>query len=355
LPSSTVDTFLACSVMILLVLSAMVGTSKLLTPYLYDLSNRDEAERFEQLATHILLSSGAPSNWGQSRNTIPTNLGLAKADSPMPYELDIDKVSRLNRENAYSLAYSKLWEAFGAKDAVFQIEVKPLFDVSISPISSSTLGNQTVYEFEIATKKAGMPVGADLSGYAVVQSFVDRAKSSTSSSGVGFLSASIPNSVNGTVLLTVFARAKANAQMVSFNTFAFVHNSSAPLVNGTFTKLSPLNHFLNASLLYSTIEILKAQIFTFNYNFSLIEKTHEVQSVEYLVPNLLDSSPMIMVLTGHNGSDSFAEWVSYPHLPFQIGASFNNSIAGTKIVSRSHIVTINAALYEVITKWAGTE
>jgi hypothetical protein len=100
--------------------------------------------------------------------------------------------------------------------------------------------------------------------------------------------------------------------------------------------------------------ILKAQVFTFNYNFSLVEQTRESQSAEYSIPRLLDSSPMIMVLTGYNGSSSFAEWVSYPQLPLQIGADFSQSIAGSKIVSQSHIVTINSALYEVVTKWGGT-
>jgi hypothetical protein len=64
---------------------------------------------------------------------------------------------------------------------------------------------------------------------------------------------------------------------------------------------------------------------------------------------------MIMVLTGYNGSMSFAEWVAYPQLPIQIGANFTESIARSKIVSLNYIVTINQALYEVVTKWGGTE
>jgi len=63
---------------------------------------------------------------------------------------------------------------------------------------------------------------------------------------------------------------------------------------------------------------------------------------------------MIMALTGLNGSSSFAEWVSYPQLPLQVGSDFSQSIAGAKIVSQIHIVTINFALYEVATKWGGT-
>jgi hypothetical protein len=340
--------------MIILVLSAMAGASKLMAPYLNDLSHRNCAERFLQLASHILLSTGTPSNWGRMRETVPSSLGLAKADSLLPYELDIDKVSRLNSENAYSLTYPELWESLGIEGVAFQLEVRTLFELSIDLISNQTQGNETIYEFEVVTEKFGTPVPSELSGYVVVKEFVDRVNSSTSSNGVGSFPISIPNSVNGTALLLVFAKAKASSQIVAFNVYAFGHNSAAPSPNAIFARLSPLNYVLNASFAYQNMVILKAQVFTFNYNFSLVEQTRGSQSAEYSIPRLLDSSPMIMVLTGYNGSSSFAEWVSYPQLPLQIGADFSQSIAGSKIVSQSHIVTINSALYEVVTRWGGT-
>jgi hypothetical protein len=114
-----------------------------------------------------------------------------------------------------------------------------------------------------------------------------------------------------------------------------------------------LNHVLNATFNYPSTEILKAQVFTFNYNFSLTESAQGEQTVEYDIPRLLDPSPMIMALTGLNGSSSFAEWVSYPQLPLQIGSDFGESTTGAKIVSQTMIVTINHALYEVTTKWGG--
>jgi len=352
LPSSTIDTFLACSIMIILTLSAMVGTSKIMAPYLNDLSQRDDSERFQELASHILLHTGNPTNWGQIRDTAPNSLGFA-AGTSLPYELDIDKISRMNRENVFSLTYPQLWEALGTQDVAFQIEVRTLFDLSVNMISNSSQGNQTTYEFMVTTLKSGMPISANLVGYVALKDFVEKAMPSTNSSGVGSFSVNIPNSLNGTALMVVLARAQVNPQMVSFKTYSFGHNSLPPFPNRTFTRLSPLDYILNASLVYSTAEILKARVFTYDYNFSLTEKAHGVQTREYYIPHLLDSSPTIIVLTGTNGSTSFAEWVAYPQLPLQIGANFNESIAGSKIVSKSHIVTINSALYEVITKWGG--
>ena len=168
--------------MVILALSAIVGTSKVTTPYLNGLSNRDDAERFQQLASYVLLSAGHPSNWGQLGEAVPSTLGLAKADTGQDYELDIDKVTRLNNRSIYSLTYSQLWEALGTRDVVFQVEVKTLFDVSTKLISSSIQGDQTSYEFQIVTSKSGMPISTELCGYVTVDNFVNRTMSSTSSS-----------------------------------------------------------------------------------------------------------------------------------------------------------------------------
>jgi len=340
--------------MVILALSAIVGASKVTTPYLNGLSSRDDAERFQQLASYVLLSTGTPSNWGQSSGTFPSRLGLAKENSEQNYELDIDKVTRLNSRNIYSLIYSQIWDALGATDVAFQLEVRTLFEVSIRLASNSTRGDQTSYEFEITTKKSGMPISTELCGYVAVRNFVNKTASFTSSNGIGSFTIGIPNWISGAALFLVTARAKTNPQIVSFDIYSFGHNSQTPLPNGTFTSLSPLAYVLKASFISSGTEIMSASIFTFNYNFSLAEKAAGVQSKEYTIPCILDSSPMVMVLTGHNASTSFAEWVPYPQLPLQVGMDFSQSVAGSKIVTQSHIVTINQALYEVVTKWGGT-
>ncbi len=339
--------------MILLALSAMVGTSKLMTPYLTDLAQRDDTGRFQHLASHLLLTTGTPTNWGQLAGSVPSSLGLAKGGALQSYELDIDKVTRLNSENIYSLAYSELWQALGVKDASFYIEIRTLFQLSIELISNSTQGNQSVYEFEITASKSGLPISTRLHSYVVLRDFVNKTMSSTSSDGVGTFEIGIPNSINGTALLLVFAQARVNPQMVSLGTYSFGHNSDDPLPNGAFTRLGPLDYVLNATLRYASVEVSKAQIFTFSYNFSLSVKTQGAQTIEYSVPRLLDVSPIVMVLTGVNGSTSFAEFVSYPQVPLQIGADFDESIAGSRIAVYRHTVTVNSALYEVVTKWGG--
>jgi hypothetical protein len=351
MPASSIDTFLACSIMIVLVLSAIVSTSNTLRPSIDELLHGNDAERFQQLAQHLLLSEGAPANWGSRYDVIPDSLGLADSASSQPYQLDIDKVSRLNNQNIYSLSYSQLWQSFGISDASFRIEIKTLFNLSTTLISTTNGVNDTTYQFEIYAEKSGAPVLAYLHSYVVVRDYVNNFASSTSSNGHSSILVTIPNSLNGTALLLTFAKAESNPQIVAYDVYTFSHNSSEPSPNRTFAELNPLNYVLNVTFTYPNEEVLKTLVFTYNYNFSLIEKNRNAQSAEYNIPRLLDASPMLLVITGLNQSTSFAEWSPYPQVPLETGADFDESTSGVKTVSFSHIVTINGALYEIVTKW----
>lgn len=353
MPASSIDTFLASSIMIVLVLSAIAGTAKLVSPYIDDLTHKNDDERFQKLALQMLLSKGTPSNWGQTRNVVPESLGFASASSSLPYELDIDKVCRLNSQNIYSLTYSQLLESFGVDDLSFQIVMEFLFSVSINLSSTQTLENGTVYTFEVRTEKAGMPVSADLHGFCVVDDLVANNASSTSSSGFGSIQFQIPNSVNGTALAVIFAKAEANQRILAVNATSFAHNSSTPYPNSTFTRLSPLDSSLNVSLNYPNMQILTVKAFTYDYSFDLTQIAQGNQTAEYEIPRFVDSSSTVLVLTGLNGTTLWAEWVAYPQLPLQIGVDFQQSYAGEKIASFSYIVSINGVLYEFTAKFGG--
>jgi len=353
MPASSIDTFLACSIMIVLVLSAIVSTSNTLRPSMDELLHRNDAERFQQLAQHLLLYKGAPTNWGSLCDVVPDSLGLADSASSQPYQLDIDKVSRLNSYNIYSLSYSQLWQSFSVSDASFRVEIKTLFNLSTSLISTTSGVNETTYQFEVYAEKSGTPVLAYLHSYVVVRDYVNNFASSTSSNGHSSILVTIPNSLNGTAILLTFAKAESNSQIVAYDVCTFRHNSSEPSPNRTFTRLNPLNYVLNVTFTYPSEEVLKTQVFTYNYNFSLIEKNRSAQTAEYYIPQLLDASPMLLVITGLNQSSSFVEWSSYPQVPLEIGTDFDESTNGAKTVSFSYIVTINLALYEIVTKWGG--
>jgi len=353
-PASSIDTFLACSIMITLVLTAIVTASNNLAPSMNEFRHRNDAERLRQLAQYILLDTGTPVNWGCLPDTFPTSLGLADSASSLPYHIDIDKVTRLNSQNMYSVSYAQLWQSLGVSDVSFGIEIRTLFSLSAILVSATGGGNETIYEFDVYAEKSGAPVISRLHSYVIARDYISSFASSTSSSGHSLVFVTIPNSKSGTALLLTFASAESNPQSVAFNVHAFSHNSSELWPNRTFTKLSPLNHVLNVAFTHPMEEVLSTSVFTFNYSFSLIEKSRNAQTAEYEIPRLLDSSPMLLVITGLNESSSFAEWVSYPQVPLETGADFDTLDADAKTVSFSHIVKINSALYEIVTKWGGS-
>jgi hypothetical protein len=244
-------------------------------------------------------------------------------------------------------------ESFGVRDVALRIEVDTLFDLSTSLVSSSSAENETTYNFELSTEKSGLPVSAQLSCYVVSKNYVDHEFSSTSSSGNGSASVTIPNSENGTALLVSFA--KAEPRMVASDVYLFNHNSSAPEANGTFMTLSSLNYALNVSFLYPTEEVLMAHAFTYGYNSELTQISGDNQTAEYSFPHILDPSQMILVLTGSNESSIFAEWVAYPQLPLTVGSDLKDLGAASKIVSFTYIVTVNYALYKCTIKFVGPE
>jgi hypothetical protein len=333
--------------MVILIASAMVGTAKVMQPYIEDLTSMNGVERYRSLAEYLLLSSGNPSDWGKNGDVIPSTFGLA-SETWRPYELDLDKVTRLNTDNLYSLPYREILAALGTEDISFNIRIRPLFEVAIELTSSQMGETETIYTFKVSTSKSGYPLATWLKGYIVIGAYVDGVSSSTNSNGVGIMNATLSNVLGGTALLVVFAKSQAHPQMISFNAYSFGHNSEASELNQTFLRLSPLNYVLNASFRNSTVQVSNAYVFTYSHNSSLSQTTVGNESIEYGIPRLLEASPMLLVLNGNNASASFAEWAAYPQLPLEIGADFSDLTSKSKAVAVTYVVSVNSVLYEAV-------
>ncbi len=351
MPAISVDTFFACSLMVLLVLSAMAGTSRLLYPYINDAVDEDIAERYREISKYMLLNDGKPSNWGQNGQTIPEAFGLAKADSDNPYELDIDKVSRLNSESIYMLNYAQIFTALDISDTSFRIEIKPIFEAAINLTATFEGTNEVVYQFEILTEKHGVPVQAELKCYVAADNYLE-AYFAYTSDGRTDLNITISNDVIGPAVLVVFARSAYDIKIISFNVYTFAHNSTEPQPKGTFLSLSPLNYTLIASLVYPEIALSNAYALAFNYNSTLTQTASNNESTTYSIPHFLETSPTLIVVTGWNSTSFFSEWTAYPQVPLQIGADFAGSMTLSNVFAYTYIITINSAFYECM-MWLG--
>jgi len=352
MPAISVDTFFACSLMVLLVLSAMASASKLLYPHINNKSYDNAAKRYREISKYMLLNHGTPSNWGEDGQTVPEKFGLADAHSDYPYELDIDKVSRLNSENAYALSYAQMFTALKMPDASFSIEIKPTFEVILNLTATYQFASETVYQFEISTEKHGVPVEAELKCYTVAENYLG-GNYVNFSDGKTALNVTLQNSVVGPALFSVLARAICNAKIVSFGVYAFAHNSPEPKPNGTFLRLSPLNYTLDVAFIYSGINLSRAYALTFNYSSTLTQTSISNQSATYSVPHFLDADPTLTIVTGWNSTVFFAEWTAYPQIPLQTGADFADSVTLSNVFTYTYTITINSALYECTVRLGG--
>ena len=331
MPTASIDLFLASSAMILMVVGAIYGVNLAVEPYLG--GHSANLERYWQIERYMLLSCGEPEDWGVGGS--PTALGFASNGGA--YELDIDKVTRLNPSNAYALNYSQLWVAFGIEDVSFRIRVDTLFNLTLSLASSQLQGGNTTYTFNASTTRRGYPLPADVRYYVAVRDFTDSSTGTTDIDGFGTVEFSLPNSLNGTALLTGFARVEES--VVSYSVLPFAHNSAPPWPAGIFATLSPHNYTLNVDLIEGA-SVMNAAVFSLGYMFNLMG-----DGDSYEIPRLLDASPMVLIVTGLNGSSYWAEWAAYPQVPLAVGAGMSDANAFSDVASVLYLVEVKGALY----------
>jgi hypothetical protein len=351
MPAVSIDTFFACALMVIAVLSAMAGTSTLLHPYINSAVDKNTAERYEEISKYLLLNSGTPLNWGQNGSIKPETFGLAKMGTENPYELDIDKVSRLNSESMQAMSYAELFTSIGLPDVAFRLEIKPVFEVFINLTATFPSTDNTEYQFEILTEKNGAPVPAYLKCYVIAENYLSTTEVYVSG-GKTRQNVTISNNVHGPSLLAVLARSAYDARIASSKVYAFAHKTAEPKPRGTFLRLSPLSYVLNASFAYPAVNLSSAYALTFEYNSTLTQKASDNGSATYEIPHFLDPSLMIIALTGWNSTAFFIEWVAYPQVPVQVGADFAGFTSLSNVFAYMYVVTINSAIFEC-TVWVG--
>jgi hypothetical protein len=179
----------------------------------------------------------------------------------------------------------------------------------------------------------------------IAKDFLQDQYSNTSTDGTGYANFQIPNDSNGTAALVVFARANQDPMMTAYTVQPFTHLSNEPLPDNTFLDLSPLNYTLHLTTKLPNTTLADSYAFSYTYQANLTEDSDTSRTI----PGILDSSPIVLVVTGLNGSDFFAEWTAYPQTPFQTGADFKNSESH----AFSYLVTIKDTLYKLTLSFGG--
>jgi hypothetical protein len=343
MPASSIDTFFACTLIVTVVVVSMVATTMIVAPYIGSLHDLNEESYLQKIVDHMIMNSGSPGDWGQNPDSTPDAYGLAEEGS-FGYALDRDKVSRLNSSNVYALNYLQVLQALRLEKVAFRIAFSQILDVSVTLTSNETVGASTLYSFNVSVSRDQAPVATSLQCYILADNYLNNTVSSTSSNGEGVVDVEVPNASNGTALLIVFARASYDDRVTAQGAYAFGHLSSEPSPNNTFLSLSPLNSTLQVDPNFE-VSLEDAYQFSYGYDTTLTSISNET----YAVPEFLDSSPKILAVTGWNGSIFFIEWVTYPQVPLEIGANFEN----TECFSFNYLVTIDRAFYRMNVQCGG--
>jgi len=337
--------------MVLLVLTAMATTSKVLYPYIENSAGKNKSMKAMEISRYLLLTAGYPVNWGHDSQTVPSSLGFAFAEVAVPYDLDVDKISRLNSANRYSLSYAQMFSALGMPDVSFRVQMDPCFNVTIELAGTYTLPSETVYEFGIMTDKNGLVVASDLAWYVVAGEYLGSGTALALEGRTSF-NVTMQDVVDGPGLLVVFARSCYDDRMVSFGVHGFAHGSVSPEPAGIFLRLSPLNDVLDVYPLAENLSMSDVYVVTFSHNFTLASSGSSNQSALYGIPRLVGSSPIVLVATGWNGSGFFAEWTAYPQVPVVAGADFAGTVGIAEVSAFQYVVSVRGGLYKC-TIWVG--
>ena len=337
MPTSSIDTFFACTVILAAALIATVFLASTLQLQIDDSQDINKQSYLNALADHVINSPGAPSNWGTTNASL-SDSGLALCGSQSFSELDVDKINRLYNSSLYSPEFVA---SINLHNTALGLKISQLLDVDIRQSGSSTVNNLTTFTLDISTNLNSKPTSAALHAYTKANNFLSNISANTSTNGSCSVSIEIPETFVNSSRLIVFARASIDSRMTSFAVYDFNSSTQEFVSNDVFLTVGgPINGTLTWVSNESSFTVEKVDVFSFGYarNVSVANGTSYC-----LLPSLVDLSPQIIILSGHvNGSD-FQTWISNPRVPFEVGSDFNQSEQNVF----TYLTTIKENLYKV--------
>jgi hypothetical protein len=339
LPTSSFDTFFACTIILAAALIATGFVTSTMETRIDNTKNINEQSYLQAIADNIVTSPGTPGNWGTS-GQLPTDFGLAASPSTITYALDADKITRLNSLNNDSISYFDLENAAKLNNLALGITVSQIMDINLEPAANYASGNVVYFTFAVSTSIDSEPVSASLNSYVVANDYLFNITSSTSNVGSGYDTVQIPTAATGNAMVIVFARASFDDRITSYAIYNLADSAQETVTNSNFLTLSPLNHELNFITNSSDLTIQNSYVFSYAYQQPLAYTSGATQCA---IPNLVDKSPLIIVACGSNGGEYFQQWVSYPQVPLKAGSDFSGSQQNVF----SYTVTINGVLYKL--------
>ena len=337
MPTTSIDTFFACTVILAAALIATIFVASTLQLQINDSQEINKQSYLKALADHIINSPGTPSNWGTT-NATPSDFGLAPSPSQRFYELDVNKINRLYNS---SLSFSEFAMSTNTYNTAVGLKVSQILDINLHQSNNSTNNHITTFTFDISTSINSKPTSTMLHAYTKANNFLNDTTINTTENGNCKLSIEIPESNVESASLIVFARASIDDRITSYAIYNFNDsNQEFVPIDSNLIIDGPINGKLKWTSNNASLTIEEAQIFSFGH----AQNVSVTQGSDYcFLPNLVDSSPQIIILNGHVNGNYFQTWTPNPRIPCKIGSDFNQSEQNIF----SYLLTIKENLYKV--------
>jgi hypothetical protein len=339
LPTTSIDTFFACTIIIAAVLISTAFLASSLQTTISGSRDINKESYLKAVADHIVTNPGTPINW-EDNESVPTDFGLAASGSTIPYELGMDKITILNPLNSYSLSYAEIAAAAKLNNIALGIRVSQVMSINIQQSFNNTMGNEMSFSFAVLTSIDSEPARASLHCYIIGNSYLTDISNDTSEIGVGQIAFHIPSGITENAKLIVFARASCDDRITSYAIYNFANSKQQPAPSDDVLTLSPLNYALNLTTNESGVTVQGGYFFSFGYEQNL---TYTQGLAQRPIPRIIDKSPFVIFIYGQSNNTFFQDWTAYPEIPLKAGSSF----VGSEQNVFSYVVTIKDTLYKL--------
>ena len=338
MPTSSFDTFFACTILVAAALIGMAFLGSTMQTRIASTEDLNKASYLKAIADRVVTTPGSPTDWGTT-SALPADFGLAATSQTSPFELDIDKVTRLSGLSNYSLSYADMENAAKLTNIALGIAVSQVLAVNVLQTNNFTVGSDTSFVFSVSTSVDSKPTSASLHCYIAADNYLNQVNGAVPDTGVGQITVQIPSSTTDDALLIIFARSSIDDRITSYAIYNFAHSTQEATPSSADLDLSPHSYIL--SLNDTSLGLTLQNSYVFSYSF---QKTlPSIVGSQTSIPKLIDKSPLVLVVCGINGTQYFQEWTAYPQVPLKTGANFE----GQEQNVFSYLVTVNGVLYRL--------
>ncbi len=284
MPTSSFDTFFACTIIVAVALIGLAFLGSTMQTRIASTQDINKDSYLKAISDHIITSPGSPVDWG-IKSSLPVDLGLASNLSNTVYELDIDKICRLNNQNNWSISYPDLSNASNLNNIALGIGVSQLMTINVLQSSNSTVGGNTSFSFIVSTSIDSKPTSANLHLYVDAGTYQAEINSTISDIGTGQVTVQIPTAETESALLIVFARASIDDRITSYAMYNFAQSTQELVPSSTDFVLSPLNYILSLNNSSPGLTVQNGYVFSYSYRQPLAS----INSSQISIPKLIDN------------------------------------------------------------------